>query len=66
MVNKKSVLHNDEFLKLKEMVKQHKVCWEVGPEYFIDSEKNTIQIGFTLYLYGTHYHPEKVPIPGCS
>ncbi len=38
--------------KLKELVRQHKVCWETWPEYHIDREGNKIQIGFELELLG--------------
>jgi hypothetical protein len=57
---------SEEFDKIKEMVLQHKVCWEVGPEYHINKKSERIQIGFELDLIGTHYHPIKTPLPGCD
>ncbi len=56
----------DEFGRLKELVRQHKVCWEVWPEYHIDREGKRIQIGFELELMGTHYRPEHSPEPDCN
>jgi hypothetical protein len=55
----------DELSKLKELVKQHKVCWEVWPEYHIAGKGQKIQIGFELDLIGTHHEPQKPPTPGC-
>ena len=57
--------HEDEFNKIREFVVQHKLCWEVYPEYHINREGNKTQIGFQLDLMGTHYHPEQPPLPGC-
>ncbi len=73
MANNKSELkqdqeiHSDDGLaKLRQLVMQHKVCWEVWPEYHIDRDGKRIQIGFELVLIGTHYHPEQSPVPGCA
>ena len=55
----------DEFEKIKELVLQHKVCWEVWPEYHINQNGEKVQIGFELDLIGTHYHPTQSPLPGC-
>lgn len=52
--------------KLKELVRQHKVCWQVWPEYHIDRKGNGIQIGFELDLLGTYYQPRHPPEPGCE
>lgn len=57
---------DDEFGKLRELVRQHKVCWEVWPEYHIDREGKKIQIGFELELAGTHHEPKEPPKPGCA
>lgn len=54
------------FSQLRELVKKHKVCWEVWPEYHIDRKGEKIQIGFQLDLVGTHDHPQTVPDPGCG
>ncbi len=61
-----SSLPPEEFRKLQELVRHHKVCWEVWPEYHIDREGRKIQIGFELDLFGTHYQPEHLPEPGCE
>lgn len=58
--------NRDELDKLRELVIQHKVCWEVWPEYHINLEGEKVQIGFELDLVGTHYHPERPPLPGCA
>ena len=57
---------DDEINKLRELVRQHKVCYEVWPEYHIDREGKKIQIGFELDLIGTHYQPAHTPEPGCA
>ncbi len=56
----------DEIGDLRELVRQHKVCYEVWPGYHIDREGRKIQIGFELDLIGTHYCPEHIPEPGCA
>ncbi len=56
---------DDEFVKLRQLVMQHKVCWEIWPEYHIDRDGKRVQIGFESELIGTHYHPEQTPLPGC-
>ena len=56
----------DEFGGLKELVRQHKVCWEVWPVYHIDRKGEKVQIGFELELAGTHHEPKEPPKPGCA
>jgi len=56
----------DEFGELKELVRQHKVCWEVWPVYHIARKGEKIQIGFELELLRTHRDPKDVPKPGCA
>lgn len=58
-------LDSNEFENVKKLVTQHKVCWEVWPEYLIDKNGNKVQIGFELDLMGIHYHPPHHPTPGC-
>lgn len=62
------VIHSDdEFVKIREIVMHHKVCWEVWPEYYIDRSQKKVQIGFELDLMGTigaHDHPEQIYEPG--
>ena len=56
---------DEDFDRLRELVRRHKVCWEVWPEYHIDREGKRIQIGFELNLLGTHGHSESIIDPGC-
>ena len=56
---------DEDFNRLRELVKRHKVCWQVWPEYHIDREGKKIQIGFELNLIGTHDHPKQIIEPGC-
>ena len=56
---------DEECKRIQELVRRHKVCWEVWPEYHIDREGKRIQIGFELNLIGTHDHPEQIIEPGC-
>jgi hypothetical protein len=56
---------DEEFDRLRELVRRHKVCWEVWPEYHMDREGKRIQIGFELNLLGTHGHSEAIIEPGC-
>lgn len=55
--------HEDE---IRELVRRHKVCWEIRPEYHIDRKGKKIQIGFELGLLGTHYQAKHTPEPGCE
>lgn len=55
-----------ETAELRELVRQHKLCWEVWSEYHIDRKGNKIQIGFELELMGTHFQPGHPPVPGCD
>lgn len=59
-------IHSDEFEELRQLIRQHKVCWEVWPEFHINRDGEKVQIGFELDLIGTHYHPEQSPLPGCA
>jgi hypothetical protein len=56
---------DEESNRIRELVRRHKVCWEVQPEYHIDREGKKIQIGFELQLTGTHHEPKEPPSPGC-
>ncbi len=42
----------DEFGRLKELVRQHKVGWEVWPVYHVNRKGEKVQIGFELELAG--------------
>jgi hypothetical protein len=59
-------LDSNEFENVRNLVNQHKVCWEVWPEFLIDKNGNKVQIGFELDLMGIHYHPKHHPTPGCD
>ncbi len=56
---------DEDFGRLQELVRRHKVCWEVWPEYHLDRDGKRIQIGFELNLIGTHGQPEKLIELGC-
>ena len=56
----------DESSKIRELIRLHKICWEIWPEYHVDRDGKKVQIGFELDLIGTHYHPEHTPEPGCA
>ena len=64
-VGKDEMDNMDEFGELKELVRQHKVCWEVWPVYHIGHQGDKVQIGFELELAGTHHDPKEPPKPGC-
>jgi len=56
---------DEECKRIQELVRRHRVCWELWPEYHIDREGKRIQIGFELNLIGVHDHPERIIEPGC-
>ncbi len=51
--------------RLKELVIQHRICYQVFPaeELF---ENKTQRVGFNLELYGIHYQPAHTPSPVCD
>jgi hypothetical protein len=51
-------------LELRKLVKRHRICWEVFPEYMYVDQKR-LQIGFQLELIGTHEIAVDHPEPGC-
>lgn len=55
----------DAFGELKDLVRQHKVCWDVWPVYHIGHKGEKVQIGFELELTGTHHESKEPPKPGC-
>ncbi len=61
----RATLIGKESDRLRELVKRHRVCWEVWPEHHIDRKGERIQIGFELNLMGTHGHSEPIIEPGC-
>jgi hypothetical protein len=52
---------NDGSRHLRELVRQHQVCWEVWPAYLINRSGKQVQIGFKLELTGAQ--PEHAPDP---
>jgi len=48
--------------KLKSLVKEHKICWEVLPKKIPVKDGVPLKIGFNLMLHGTH-PPGERPIP---
>lgn len=50
---------------LKELVIEHKVCWDLWPEY-LHVKGARVQIGFELDLVGIHHKPDHLPCPGCG
>lgn len=51
---------------LEQLVKDHKVCWEVWPLRHVDPDTGLRTIGYQLELMGTHHEPEHPPNPGCE
>ena len=51
---------------LRELAKQHKVCWQVWPLRHVDPETGMRAIGYQLELIGTHHEPRHMPGPGCD
>ena len=54
--------------RLREIVRQHQVCYEVWPEWYVKSGTK-IKIGFELQLCGINSHGDSSgplhPVPGC-
>ena len=56
---------DEDFDRIRALVRKDQVYWEVLPEYHIDREGKRIQIGFELNLIATHGHSEEIIEPGC-
>lgn len=52
--------------RLKDFVRQHRVCWEVLPEQLVVEGGQILQVGFNLNLCGAHAHDSDRPRPGCE
>lgn len=52
--------------RLKALVREHRVCWEVWPEQLPVRDRGPLQVGFDLVLNGAHAHNEDRPSPGCE
>jgi hypothetical protein len=49
---------------LRNLVRKHRVCWEVWPLFYSDNTGNKVQIGFDLEIFGTHSNEEQTLEPG--
>lgn len=52
--------------RLKTLVREHRVCWEVWPEQLAVKDRGPLQVGFDLVLNGAHAHDDNRPSPGCE
>lgn len=52
--------------RLKALVREHRVCWEVWPEQLAGVGHRPLQVGFDLVLNGAHAHDKDRPSPGCE
>lgn len=52
--------------RLRDLVRQHRVCWEVLPEQYPVEGDRPVPVGFDLMLYGAHAHDTDRPLPGCE
>ena len=52
--------------RLKTLVREHRVCWEVWPERLAVRDRGSLHVGFDLVLNGAHAHDEDRPSPGCE
>jgi len=52
--------------RLKAIVREHRVCWEVWPEQLAGGGRGPLQVGFDLVLNGAHVHDQDRPSPGCE
>lgn len=52
--------------RLKALVREHRVCWEVWPEQFAVKDRGPLKVGFDLVLNGAHAHDTDRPSPGCE
>jgi len=49
---------------IRELVRRHKVYWEVRPEEDLDDADEVVKVGFQLGLRGTFEDPEDQPLAG--
>ncbi|HWQ70485.1 MAG TPA: hypothetical protein VN494_11155 [Patescibacteria group bacterium] len=52
--------------RLKAVVWEYRVCWEVWPEQLAGVGRGPLQVGFDLVLNGVHGHDKDRPSPGCE
>ena len=58
--------HPETLERLKALVREHRVCWEVWPEQLPVRDRGPLQVGFDLVLNGAHAHNDDRPSPGCE
>jgi len=56
----------EELQRLKDLVRNHRVCWEALPEQLVVKGGQLLQVGFNLNLRGAHDHDTDRPPPGCE
>jgi hypothetical protein len=56
----------DTLKRLKALVREHRICWEVWPEHFAVKDQGPLKVGFDLVLNGAHAHNKDRPSPGCE
>lgn len=52
--------------RLRALVREHRVSWEVWPERLVAKDRGLLQVGFDLVLNGAHAHDDDRPSPGCE
>lgn len=64
----KAVPWNDDVdaAGLRDIVRRHKVRWQVWPHNHSGGEPTVRRVGYELELYGVHDAPSRPPRPGCS
>jgi hypothetical protein len=55
-----------ELARLKTLVQERRVSWEVWPFKLALKGGGNMEVGFELILLGTHAHEEDRPLPGCE
>jgi hypothetical protein len=56
----------EELERLKGIVRQRRVVWEVWPVTFVLRGGGTMKVGYELLLSGAHEHGWERPNPGCD
>lgn len=53
-----------ELSYLRNLVRRHRVCWEVWPLFYLGDTGNKVQIGFDVEIFGTHANEQQTLEPG--
>lgn len=53
-----------ELGQLRDLVRDHEVCWESRPEYAAGGE-SLRPVGFVVDVSATHHEPHRTPVAGC-